>query len=55
LGIEEELIDITAQNIVKQYGMWYFSKDTVLEMLSVKHREWIKKPFINGNRELITK
>ena len=35
-------------------GCFYFDKSTVLEILSVTHREWFKKPFINGNKEIIT-
>ena len=35
-GVNDGSIDTDAQNM----GCWYFSKGTVLEMLSVNHREW---------------
>ena len=35
-GIKRNEIDNHAQRI----GVWYFNKPTILEMLSVTHREW---------------
>ena len=42
IGVSDGSVDDHAQRITKKYGIDYFSKGTLLEMLSVTHREWVK-------------
>ena len=45
-------------DVLSLYDKKFFSdmpiKSVLLEILSVTHREWVKNPYINGNKELIT-
>ena len=40
IGVSDNSIDEHAQRIVSHLGIEYFTKSTLLEMLSVTHREW---------------
>ena len=42
IGIKDGSIDEHAQRVAKRHGIGYFNKSTILEMLSVNHREWVK-------------
>ncbi len=43
IGVRDKSISQDDINIVNKYGIEYFTKGTLLEMLSVNHREWDKK------------
>jgi hypothetical protein len=54
-----ELFDYAVKaDILSLYDKKFLSdmpiKSVLLEILSVTHRDWVKTPFINGNKKLIT-